>query len=219
MRLDIKNASSHKDAPIQQMYDATGVFLFHVCNRYPGANHVVSDLIDQGFYFQLVDDLPEAPGALGYHDIDKDGRPYSKIAVNPSLQHGSDWLIGTYAVITTVTHEAGETVCNPIINIMRDMNSTTSVAQEICDPVEDTQYIHNGCAITNFVLPSWFNPFGKAPYDYLGKLAAPFTMTAGGYMIVREGGQDNQWTAKGLYGPDMPEWRKAVHNRAKLLGV
>lgn len=214
MRLDIKNASSHKDAPVQQMYDAIGVQLFHFCQRWPGASHVVNDLIDVGFYLQLVDALPEAPGALGYHDVDSEGRPYSRIGVNLSLDNGSDWLTGTYSVVSVVGHEALETVGNPIINIWRDIDSTTETAQEMCDAVEDTGYRHNGMDLTNFLLPAWFNPFGKAPFDYLGQLTAPFSMTPGGYMIIRTGGKEAQQT-----GRAMPPWRNDAHPRARQLGL
>lgn len=214
MRLDIKNNSSHKDVPVTEIYNAIGVQIFHLCVRWPGANHVVSDLKDSGFYLSLVDTLPEAEGALGYHDIDSEGRPHAKIAVNLSLDNGSDWLTGKYSVASVVGHEALETICDPIINIWRDINETTSTAQEACDAVEDTGYKHNGVDLTNFLNPSWFNPFGKAPFDYLGLLTAPFTMTPGGYMIIREGGKTSS-----VYGKDQPAWRKTAHARARILGA
>lgn len=214
MRLDIVNRTSHPDAPVHQMYDAVGVQLFHFAQRWPGSSHVVVDLMRQGFYLELIDDMPKADaGALGYHDVDTHGRPYSKIAVNPSLTHGSDWLTGPYSVVATVGHEALETVGDPIINIWRDMNAQQETAQEMCDAVEATGYHHNGMDLTNFLLPSWFNPWGKAPYDYLGQLDAPFTMTPGGYIIVREAGEVSQQTAS------MPAWRNEAHPRAQQLGL
>ncbi len=175
---------------------------------------MVNALINAGFYLQLEDDLPEAPGALGYHDVDNEGRPYSKVAVNPSLQNGSDWLTGKYSVVSVVGHEALETICDPIVNIWRDIDQNTGTAQEVCDAVEATGYRYNGMDLTNFVLPAWFNPFGKAPFDYLGELSAPFTMTKGGYMIVRTGGKVTQ-----KFADETPEWRKTAHGRARLLGA
>lgn len=214
MRLEIKNGSSHADAPVTEMFNAIGVQILHFCNRWPGATHVVADLNDQGFYLNLVDALPEAPGALGYHDVDSEGRPFARIGVNLSLDNGSDWLTGTYSVVSVVGHEALETIGNPLINIWRDIDATSETAQEMCDAVEDTGYRHNGCDLTNFLTPAWFNPFGKAPFDYLGQLSAPFTMTSGGYMIVRSGGQESQQT-----GATMPEWRRHAHPRARQLGL
>lgn len=212
MRLDIKNNSSHNDAPVAEMFDLVGVQLWHVCNHWHGARSVVDQLVRQGFYLNLVDDLPEAPGALGYHDIDSEGRPFSKVAVSPSLQNGSDWLTGKYSVVSVIGHEAIETVGNPIINIWRDVDQQTETAQELCDAVEDTGYHHNGADLTNFLLPGWFNPFGQKPFDFLGELTAPFSMTSGGYLIVRTGGKESQ-----QFGEAMPDWRKAAHTRANLI--
>lgn len=217
MRLDIKNASSHPAAevPVKEMYDLIGVQLFHFSNRWPGASHVVNDLIDSGFYLQLVDALPEAPGALGYHDVDAEGRPYSKIGVNISLDNGSDWLTGPYSVVSVIGHEALETVGDPLCNRWVDIDAHSETAQEMCDAVEATGYKHNGADLTNFLLPAWFNPFGKHPFDYLGQLSAPFTMTGGGYMIVRSGGNISQQTADG-----MPGFRRvAVRQRAYARGA
>lgn len=212
MRVEVINHSSHKDAPVDEIKHLVSVQLFHVENRWAGASHVVSELIKQGFYHELVDDLPEAPGALGYHSIDAQGRPFAKTAVNPSLQNGSDWLTGPYSVVSVVGHEACETVGNPIINIERDMSDTETTAQELCDAVEDTGYHHEGADLTNFLLPSWFNPFGEAPFDYCGALSAPFTMTPGGYMIVTSGGKTTQ-----KFGAMMPIWRMACHTRTAML--
>lgn len=219
MRLDIKNSTSHTDVPVAEMYNLVGVQLWHACRAWPGGSHVVDDLIDQGFYLDLVDDLPEAPGALGYHDVDTEGRPYSRVGVNPSLQNGSDWLTGPYSVVSVVGHEAIETVGDPIINIWRAIDNTTETAQELCDAVEATGYRHNGADLTNFLYPSWFNPFGTAPFDHLGQLPAPFTMTAGGYMIVRSGGSEGERSARTVHGREAPEWRESAHVRARVLGA
>lgn len=212
MRIEVKNSTSHKDAPISEIYNAIGVQLFHLAVRWPGAHHVVDDLNDQGFYLNLVDDIPEAPGALGYHSIDDEGRSYSNIAANPSLKNGSDWLTGRYSVASVAGHEALETVCNPIVNIMRDLfdQAGSSTPQEVCDPVEDMIYRHNGVDLSNFVLPSWFNPWAKAPFDYLGGLVEPFQLSPGGYMVVRTGGTEkDKWGSR--KGDAMPEWRRNMY--------
>lgn len=215
MRYEIVNHTSHKDVPVKEMYDLIGVQLFHFCWRWPGASHVVHDLMTQGFYLELVDDLPDEPGALGFHSIDQDGRPYSQNACNPSLQHGSDWLTGDLSVVGTVGHEALEATGNPIVNRWVDLSDTQEVPQEVCDGVEDSHYHHNGADLTNFLCPSWFNPFGVAPFDYLGVLDAPFSLTPGGYTIVRQSGDVSQ-----AWGSDAPQWRKDLpHTRAKAFGV
>jgi hypothetical protein len=44
--------------------------------------------------------------------------------------------------------------------------------------------------VSNFILPAWFNPLDKTgPWDALGRLHGPFTMTKGGYWIeMADGG-------------------------------
>jgi hypothetical protein len=46
--------------------------------------------------------------------------------------------------------------------------------------------------MSNFVHPSWFEPF-KHPagtkYDHLGLLKKPFSMTKGGYVIIKKKGK------------------------------
>jgi hypothetical protein len=212
LRLDIVNNTSYPDVPIKEMYNGIGKQLYHLAKAWKGASYVVKDLNKQGFYLSLEDEL-DIPDALGYHDVDEQGNPYSKIGVKPSLENGSDWLTGQYSVVSVVGHEALETVCNPIINIWRDIDQDRETVQEVCDAVEDTGYQYKGMDLTNFLYPSWFNPFGKAPFDYLGQLTAPFTMTAGGYMIIRSGGQYNQ-----VFGTEYKEWRKSLHYRTRQLG-
>lgn len=112
-------------------------------------------------------------------------------------------------------HEALETVGDPLCNIWRDIDPHTQTAQEMCDAVEATGYRHDGADLTNFLLPAWFNPFGKPPFDYLGQLTAPFTMTDGGYMLLNTGGTVSQQT-----NAQMPDWRKqATRTRAGMRGL
>jgi hypothetical protein len=55
------------------------------------------------------------------------------------------------------------------------------------DPVEEDTFPVDGILMSNFVHPSWFEPF-KHPsgtkFDHLGLLTKPFSMTKGGYMII-----------------------------------
>jgi hypothetical protein len=59
--------------------------------------------------------------------------------------------------------------------------------------------------VSNFLLPSWFDaqPPHGARFDYMGKLKAPFTMDAGGYVITMVNGEVSQQFADGY-----PEWKK-----------
>jgi hypothetical protein len=70
----------------------------------------------------------------------------------------------------------------------------------------------NGIPMSNFVHPSYFEPF-KHPagtqFDHLGKLKAPFTLDAGGYSIVQEDGK-----IKNIFGSKAKEAASLEENRA-----
>jgi hypothetical protein len=70
-------------------------------------------------------------------------------------------------------------------------------AKEACDPVQDGTYIQGGVALSNFVVASWFDGFGRGPFDYLGQLGAPFTRTAMGYFERMTAGRVVQVGARG----------------------
>lgn len=215
MRLTVKNSTSHLDAPVEKLEEVLGHQIGHFCNHWPGAWHVVRDLSAQNFYLNLVDALPEAPGAAGYHDVDIRGRSYSRIAVNDSLENGSDWFTGPYSILSILGHEALETIADPLCTEWVNIDQSTLVAREVGDPVEATGRRYKGMDFTNFVLPSWFNAFGVGPFDDLGQLDAPFTMTDGGYMILMVNGEEKQKFADGV-----PEWRKSVaRTRAIFRGL
>jgi hypothetical protein len=60
------------------------------------------------------------------------------------------------------------------------------------NPVEEDTFLVDGIEMSNFVHPSWFEPF-KHPagtkYDHLGLLKKPFSMTKGGYVIIKKKGK------------------------------
>jgi hypothetical protein len=131
----------------------------------------------QFIYFDNAD----AAGALGYHDLTKDGQPVSKIFVKTTIADGSP-------VSVTACHELFEMVIDPLTNLWAEYGAKL-YAYEMSDPVEEDTFEVDGVVMSNFVHPSWFEPF-KHPagtrFDHLGKLKKPFSMTKGGYMIVMD---------------------------------
>jgi hypothetical protein len=129
--------------------------------------------------FTIVDALPEAPDAEGYHD-DQLGVIYIRILAENDAEAGP--------------HEVCEEEADPTCDKWAPMGDGRDVAYEVCDPVEGDHYDQEAkigedtrtVPVSNYVLPSWFDPNGRAPYDRMGKLKAPLTMTPGGYMIVRD---------------------------------
>jgi len=138
----------------------------------------------QFIYFDDAD----AAGALGYHDLTKNGQPVSKIFVKTTL---ADHQL----VSVTACHELFEMAIDPIANLWAEASDGTEYAYEMSDPVEEDTFLVDGIQMSNFVHPSWFEPF-KHPsgtkYDHLGLLKAPFSMTKGGYVIIKKNGKVTQ---------------------------
>jgi hypothetical protein len=62
----------------------------------------------------------------------------------------------------------------------------------MCDAVENDTFPVDGIQMSNFLHPSWFEPFEHPPgtkFDHLGLLKKPFSMTKGGYVIVKKNGK------------------------------
>lgn len=127
----------------------------------------------------IEDDLG-VPGAEGYHD-DELGVVFARVLAENNADAGS--------------HECCEESADPDCSQYKPMpGGTNEIALEACDPVEADSYLQDATIgnetrqipVSNYVLPSYFDPNGQHPFDRMGKLTAPFTMTSGGYMIVRD---------------------------------
>jgi hypothetical protein len=135
----------------------------------------------QFVYFDTADEA----GALGYHDLTKDGQPVSKIFVKTTLEDNQ-------LVSVTACHELFEMAIDPIANLWAEAEDGTEYAYEMSDAVEDDTFLVDGIEMSNFVHPSWFEPFKHPPgtkFDHLGLLTKPFSMTKGGYVIVKKNGK------------------------------
>lgn len=153
--------------------------------------------------FIYFDDADEA-GALGYHDLTKDGQPVSKIFVKTTLEDHQ-------LVSVTAAHELFEMVIDPIANLWAEATDGTEYAYEMCDPVEEDTFLVDGIQMSNFLHPSWFEPFKHPPntkFDHLGLLKKPFSMTKGGYVIVKKKGKVSE-----VFASKAKERRFAHENR------
>lgn len=171
----------------------------------------------------MLDNSTQA-GALGYHSLDND-KVDAFIFAAPVLQNGGAVMVYTpsnptqYLVSATLSHEVCEMVGDRYANgfsVGPQISSGNLYCQELSDPVEDGTYAiaMDGyqVGVSNFLFPSWFNPeatkAANAPFDYMDVLTAPFTMTAGGYMIVATFSNEGQVTASQTFGEKMPQWRR-----------
>jgi hypothetical protein len=153
--------------------------------------------------FLYIDDADTA-GALGYHDLTKDGQPVSKVFVKTTLEDHQ-------VVSVTACHELFEMVIDPIANLWAQATDGTEYAYEMSDPVEEDTFAVDGVLMSNFVHPSWFEPFKHPPgtkFDHLGLLTKPFSMTKGGYMIIKKKGKATE-----VFGSKAKEKRFAQEHR------
>jgi hypothetical protein len=122
-------------------------------------------------------------GAAGDHDAEG-GAPTGYAFVQVTQNAGMD-------VNVTISHEILEMIGDSLIdqcNQWSDLPNPSFLAQELCDPVEDDSlaYTKGGTKVSNFVTPAYFIPGSAGPWDFLGKLTAPNSLTAGGYQLVWE---------------------------------
>jgi hypothetical protein len=153
--------------------------------------------------FIYLDDADTA-GALGYHDLTINGQPISKIFVKTTLADNQ-------LVSVTAAHELFEMAIDPIANLWAEGPDGTEYAYEMSDPVEEDTFKVNGIDMSNFVHPSWFEPFKHPPgtkFDHLGLLKKPFSMTKGGYMILKKNGK-----VQNVFGSKAKEKRFAREDR------
>lgn len=165
---------------------------------YPSSQAAPAGAYTVNFYT----DAGQQQNVLGDHYEDPFGRPIGRVFTAPIRASGGGVLDGIGMTISgTAGHEAAEMLGNPSINRWRQMLDGRETPEEECDAVEGDDYLLTlsvsglKARVPNFLLPSWFDTFGSAPFDHLGLLTAPFSLRPGGYMLVSSPG-----------GPPTPEW-------------
>lgn len=135
---------------------------------------------DDVFVFEYVDAL-DVDGALAYHSVDALGRPYGR------MLPPSDPLDAT-----GLSHEILETRGDMDCDRWVKMPSGSEIAVEVCDPVQGDSYLQPAevlgetrqIKVSDYVLGSFFDPEGAAPYDRMRTVKAPFGMSPGGYEAI-----------------------------------
>lgn len=163
-------------------------------------------------------DTPDLAGALGYHSETPRGRIYGKVFTGPILKNGGTFFEGANSISCTLSHEVLEQFLDPDCNLYADDGTGRLFSLEVCDPVEADSYVIrvNGQAISvsNFVFPEWFDRENAkdSRFDQMGVLKAPFTMSEGGYYVVRKSQPEKE-----VFARRYPTWKKAgkIHPAAR----
>jgi|ERR1700693_1336851 len=155
-----------------------------------------------GAWWIVILDSSDQAGALGYHDLTKEGLPLGKVFALSDIQNGYQWTV-------TASHELLEMLADPDINLTAfvQTNATSGVlyAYEVCDACEADAFGYRigKTLVSDFVYPAWFESFrtkGSTQFDYGKHIQKPFDLLKGGYIGVFDVTSGTGWhqiTAKG----------------------
>ena len=120
---------------------------------------------------------PTIDDALGYHDEQPDGTPILYVFPELCAQQGDAWS-------SCASHEILEALGDPYLHRCVQMDDGSIWDYEVCDRCEADSYDIDGVAVSNFNLPTCFEPpknRSGVKYDYLGKSSKPNEVRPGGY--------------------------------------
>ena len=108
-----------------------------------------------GWSVYLMTDVSAYCGddADGCHSQGPTGDVQAQVSVQVT---GFPWTV-------VLSHEILEMLADPYIVTAPRYAGSTLV--EVCDPVEFVPYTIDGVAVSDFVLPSWFQPRSQGPFD------------------------------------------------------
>jgi hypothetical protein len=230
MKIAVINESSITNEDVRKMTGAVQKQMtWHVCPAWNSKSVTVQFYADKAkvpadaWLISILNNSSQA-GALGYHSEDND-LVDGFVFAQPVIDNGGVVLHDpknnqNVSVASVLSHEICEMFGDRYANFWADgpaLPEGSEYALELGDPVEADSYditLTDGSlvSVSNFVLPSWFNPQGTSkdgPFDYLKKLTKPFSMTKGGYLIVMKSGVVNQ-----VFGEEMPQWKRE-HKKSK----
>lgn len=136
-----------------------------------------TDRVNGDIAINFRDSIPEAPGALAYHQV---------TGGIPDIEIGTDLFTSPMAdsegLLCGVSHEVLETIGDSGANgwCDRQDDNNTSDAREMCDFVQNTGWLIDGKVfVSNFVLPAFFIPGSPGPWDFLGVMTSQYDVSHG----------------------------------------
>lgn len=189
-------AEQHREhvAPAHDLPPTQSIYLTDASQAQPGMRLLIAK------------DVSDDPGALAYH-LEVNGVPASYIFVQTTRQAGD-------AVSGACSHENAEMDGNPLTDSAPKWflgPDGYEYAGELCDATEGDSYPigPNKVLVSNFVFRSFFDPNGKAPYDFMGLITRPFETRPGGYQIRRN---PRTGVIDQVYGAKREQWRIDAKN-------
>jgi hypothetical protein len=203
VQVAVVNASTVvQDADVQDAVAALQIQVSRDFVRIWGRDAQISFLpqntpIPAGTWQLLIADNSDQAGALGYHELTVNGDPLGKVFAKDDIANGNSWTV-------TASHELLEMLADPWANASVENDNPDGsfrfYALEVCDACEDDQFgyqitIPNGknILVSDFVLPSWFQPLDSAPYDFQNKINAAFALLQNGYIGYLDAQSQNGW--------------------------
>ncbi len=200
--------------------------------------------IPDGYWIYTIVDDPEQASYFGYHYNNSpisQSILFADTIINygcPVLYNSSD--PGFFTVSSMFCHEILEMIIDPCVNgwwdgpgltLVNGFTPIASYASEVCDPVYFDIYtktisgdiglssplsspVHvNVC---NFIYPTWKDYYAdsSSQFDQMGILTSSFSMSSGGYLLVRSA---DYMTEQYIYGARFPTQFKQytrLHSRA-----
>ncbi len=172
-----------------------------------------------GWWQIAVTDDPDQAGALGYHELAKNGAPLGKVFAALDIDNGSSWSV-------TLSHELLEMLGDPWINWCAESPDGRLFALEVCDAVEADHlgYEIDGVMLSDFITPSWFEPTEADRVDFMKRISKQLELAPGGYISVLDPGKGwTQLSAESSHSSAIPsgsrrsrramdksEWRKSA---------
>jgi len=178
---------------------------------------------DAVLYLWDEDDLD---GALGYHERNHRGIPYSFVFSQLAKELGESWSVA-------LSHEAIELIGDPQVNLLvqgphPETGKKVFHWYELCDAVQAESYKIDGIDVSNFVLPLYFTSSEErgGRNDFLGRRGSDgkplesFKVNPGGYIgLFNPGtGQDESFCMKGDALAESRERIKQRFRKARRAG-
>jgi hypothetical protein len=119
----------------------------------------------------------------GLHHLQ--GSPFAKVFVRSVLDSHEK-------VSVAASHELAEMLVDPGINLWCPGPKRLLYAYEVCDAVEEEEFLVDKIPMCDFVYPAYFDLSRKpksAQFDHLNKLDRPFQILPNGYSTVLKNGK------------------------------